>query len=121
MNDQRHFPSSQASLSKSKQLIMSIDFKVTKNAKVGVYILISGPTSGEQPGDELIINAKKNVYYRQEFTTDLTGGSTQQDSNGDPFPGLYDMVGFVYPDWTEFPMNKSGGMTFAAKRTELKK
>jgi len=120
-NDQRHFPWSQASLSESKQLIISVDFKVTKNAKVGVLALISGPITGEQVDEELIINAKKNVYYRQEFITDLAQANSQADSNGGPVPGLYNMIGIVYPDETEMPMSKSGGMTFASKITELKK
>jgi hypothetical protein len=119
-NDQRHFPWSQASLSKSKQLIIMVDFKVTKRAKVGVHVVISGPTTSETPEEPLIINAKKNAYYQQEFILDLTQGNSQDDSNGGPVPGLYDMIGIVYPYWTEFPMKKSGGMTFASMRTELK-
>ncbi len=69
----------------------------------------------------LIINAKKNAYYRQEFITDLTQGNSQADSNGGPVPGLYNILGIVYPEETEIPMSKSGGMTFASMITELKK
>lgn len=119
-NGTRHLPAARVRLNNASKLITFIDFKVTKNAQVAIIQLVNGPITNFYAlteEDMIMVNAKKNVIYRQEIVLDLATA----DPSETPAPGLYDIGMIVFPSFTEFPMLKSGGMTFDSVRVEVRK
>jgi hypothetical protein len=120
INGTTHLPAARIRLNNASKLITFIDFKVTKNAQVAIVQLVNGPITNFYAlteEDMIMVNAKKNVVYRQEVVLDLATADPTQI----PVPGLYEIGMVVFPSFTEFPMLKSGGMTLDSVRVEIKK
>lgn len=114
-----HLPASQIKLSDVSKLITIVDFKVTKNAQVAIVHLVNGPITNfyaMTAEDMIMVKAKKNVVYRQEVVVDMATADPTQI----PVPGLYEIGMIIFPNFTEFPMLNSGGMTFDTVRVEIK-
>ncbi len=114
-----HLPAARIRLSDVSKLITIIDFKVTKSAQVALVQLVNGPITNfyaMTEEDIIMVDALKNVVYRQEVVLDFA----TTEPNQIPPPGLYEIGMIVFPSFTEFPMLKSGGMTFDSVRVEIK-